>query len=130
MEQTDYLQKASEWLTLAQPLFWGVAVWGWWSIKKIFVRQEDCSACRDEIVKQITDLESKESERRIAQKFLESALAALPTKADLQAIALSMKEMEGSFNTLNEKVDGQGRAMSRMEKSVDLLTEVHMENRT
>ena len=129
MEQADYLQKASEWLTLAQPLFWGLVVWGWWSFKKIFVRQEDCSACRDEIVRQITDLEGRESERRMAQKTLENALAGLPTAKDLQGIALSLSALQGDMKGLAEKVDGQGRAMSRMEKSVDLLTEVHMENR-
>ena len=126
---TDYIQKFSEWFSLAQPVFWGAAVWAWWSIKKIFVRHEDCSACRGEIVAQITALEAKESERRMEQTALKTALASLPTKDDLHGIALSMKEMEGHLNTLNEKVEGQARALTRMEKSVDILAEVHMEDR-
>ena len=114
---------------LLQTLGWALVLWAWWSMKRIFVRQEECKICRDGFDGRIESLAAQQRDNEAGKKALEQALMSLPTSQDMQALALSLKEIEGDIKGLAQKVNGQARATERMEKAVDLLTEVHMGNK-
>jgi hypothetical protein len=114
---------------LLQTLGWSLVLWAWWSMKRIFVRQEECEVCRAGFDGRIEALAAQQRSSEAAKKALEQGLKALPTSQDIQALALSLKEIEGDIKGLAQKVNGQARATERMEKAVDLLTEVHMGNK-
>lgn len=117
----------SRWLVpmvaLSANLFVG---WVAWSIKKKFVTREDCSKCHKDVEerqKALEDLQRAESTR---QCLLEKALESLPSAKDMQQISLNLSELRGDLKGLTAKVEGQGRSLARVEKSVDFLTEAHM----
>lgn len=125
----SWLQQASEWISILQPIVWGFFLWGWWSLKKIFVQQKDCKECRDTLEEKQIFLGKRQDGDKARQDALETALQNLPTGKDMQSILLGLSELRGNMQGLAEKVDGQGRSLARVEKSVDLLTEVHMGDR-
>lgn len=125
----DWLQIAGEWLSLLQPVVWGFILWAWWSLKKMFVRQEDCDSCRKEIHNTLDDLTQKQTVEQLRHEALEKALKDLPTSKDMQDIALALKTMEGDMKVLNATAQGQERALTKVEKAVDDLVNVHLENR-
>ena len=129
MKDITWLQQASEWLTLIQPLIWALVGWGWWSLKKVFVKQEDCKQCRSEFEAMLSKLDKRQDGESVRQESLEKALGILPTSKDMQAIALAIKAMEGDMKALTATVGGQERALGKVEKAVDELVAVHLENR-
>ncbi len=117
------MQTLINWITLAQPFLWAVVLWGWWSLKKLFVRHEECAKCR-------ADLEARQQTEHDKRALsLQSSFANLPTVEGLQALALTLKEIEGNIKGLTSKMDGQFRALERLETSVDMLNQVHMEKK-
>ena len=58
----SWLQQLSEWVSLLQVLVWGLVLWGWWSLKRIFVRHEDCRNCRVELEEKQTALDKRQNE--------------------------------------------------------------------
>lgn len=114
---------------LLQTLGWALVLWAWWSMKRIFVRQEECEICRTGFDVRLEALAAQQRDSEASKRAVEQALKSLPTSQDMQGLALSLKEIEGDIKGLAQKVNGQARATERMEKAVDLLTEVHMGNK-
>ncbi len=121
-------QKAFEYLpVLIQAVFCGLVVWMRWSLKKIFVRHEDLNAYKAVVGNRLDEIEERQADYASAQELLKQKLDTLPTSQEIQSISLALRGLEGDIQSLNEKLDGQSRALGRVEKSVDDLIAVHME---
>lgn len=112
---------------IIQTLFWGVVGWIWWSLKRTFVKREDLQEFKAEVSVRFSDLETAQQDKSAAQEQLRQKLDLLPTAKDFQALALSMKEMEGDIKGMNSKMDGLSHATNRLERAVDMFTEASME---
>lgn len=114
---------------LLQTVGWALVLWVWWSMRQVFMRRDECGTCHQALNERMDALEDRQRVKSADQDRLEQALAALPTVHDIQRLALGLKDIEGDIKGLAQKVDGQGAGLARMEKAVDLLTEVHMGNK-
>ena len=54
-------------------------------------------------------------------------LDALPTSDEVRGLAISLKEIEGDLKGIRAQVEGLSHATARLERTVDMFTEVHME---
>lgn len=118
--ETSTLQAVAEYVSLLQPIVWGGILWGWWSLKKIFVPRKECEECREELESSLVKKHARE---------LAGLLANLPSTKDMQHISLSLARMEGDMKGLAAEVSGQGKAISRVERNVDILTDAHVEKK-
>lgn len=112
---------------ILQAIAYSLVVWAWWSLKRVFVRHEDLRQFKVEVDTRISEMESAQQDRAAAQEQLKQTLGLLPTAKDVQALALSMKEMEGDLKGMNSKMDGLSHATTRLERAVDMFTEASME---
>lgn len=126
MEWNNSLRLATPYITLLLGL---LLAWVAWSFKRKFVTREDYEADRAKLQERQASLARQHEAALAGQSALETAIKNLPTAKDMHALALSLEEVRGDMKALSQEMKGQGNLLSRMEKIVDLLNEVHMENR-
>lgn len=128
----------TEWLfehipSILQSIASVVLLWGWWSLKRVFVTQKDFEAWRKNIGERIGEIEDRHASEGASLQQLETRLQArleaLPTSAAIHNLSLSIKEVEGDIKGLRSEVAGLARLTSKLEKTLDMLTEVHLGGR-
>ena len=107
-----------------------VLLWGWWSLKRVFVTQRDFEAWRKTIGERMGEIEDRHAGEGAGMQQLETRLQArleaLPTAAALHNLSLSIKEVEGDVKGLRSEVAGLARLTGKLERTLDLLTEAHL----
>ncbi len=104
-----------------------LVVWGWWSLKRVFVTRTDFEACRAATAARLDAVESRQYSRTTALQQIDFKLDALPTSDEVRGLAISLKEIEGDLKGIRAQVEGLSHATARLERTVDMFTEVHME---
>ncbi len=108
---------------------WALALWGWWSLKRVFVSYEALDRYKTQMGDRLAEIERQQMATAAARKRLEGRLDQLPTAREMQAIFLALKELEGDVKSMDSKIEGLDHATSRLERSLDLLTESHLGKR-
>ena len=106
-----------------------LVVWGWWSLKRVFVTRTDFEACRAATAARLDAIEGRQYSRTTALQQIDFKLDALPTSDEVRGLAISLKEMEGDLKGIRAQVEGLSHATARLERAVDMFTEVHMEKK-
>ncbi len=122
----DELQRASEIISLIQPLFWGLALWGFWSLKKIFVTIKDCAEKRASCAERWDGLDREQHKLERRDTALEARLDAYPPGEEIRGLRVEMARMGGDIKTLGAELRGQGQAVERIETNVKMLMEHHL----
>ncbi|WP_417292925.1 DUF2730 family protein [Desulfovibrio porci] len=117
----DYLPGVLQGLTT------GLVAWGWWSLKRVFVSRADFDVRRAATDARLDAIESRQYSRTTALQQIDFKLDALPTSDEVRGLAISLKEMEGDLKGIRAQVEGLSHATARLERAVDMFTEVHME---
>lgn len=105
---------------------WLVA-WGWWSLKRVFVSRADFVRTSGDLGGRMDQLEARQYEQDSMQRQITDKLDQLPTTGDLHRISLSLRALEGDVKAARAQMDGLAHATRRLERSMDMITEVHME---
>ena len=127
------LQEFSAWISLLQIPVWGIIGWGWWSLKKIFVRQSDCSACREVIEerhkgmeRQQEEFRRRQEENRASRQALEERLKGVPTVHDLHRLEILITNMSGDVKRVGSEVEGLCKVQNHMRSQFDDLLQLHL----
>lgn len=112
---------------ILQGLTTGLVAWGWWSLKHIFVSRADFEIRKAATDNRLDAIENRQYDRTTALQQIDFKLDALPTSEEVQGLAISLKEMEGDLKGIRAQVEGLSHATARLERAVDMFTEVHME---
>ena len=112
---------------ILQGLTTGLVAWGWWSLKRIFVSRADFEIRKAATDNRLDAIENRQYDRTTALQQIDFKLDALPTSEEVQGLAISLKEMEGDLKGIRAQVEGLSHATARLERAVDMFTEVHME---
>lgn len=137
MQEQSVLQKVSEWASLLQIPIWGIVAWGWWSLKKIFVKQSDCTACREKIEQhqseQARKLEQrqgelawKHEESLAANQMLEERLRNLPTIQDLHKLELAVTTVLGDMRSVGSEIQALRQDLAHVRKQSNDLVQLHL----
>ena len=115
---------------ILQAVTGGLVLWGWWSLKKIFVRHEDCQKCRLKIITLQDNLEKRLAEVENRSKSMDKAISEMPRAEDIHRLSNSITELQGSLNTLGKHIDGAistlDAKVTGLNANMGLLMETHM----
>lgn len=115
---------------ILQTVAWALVLWGWWSLKKIFVRHEDCQKCRLKITTLQDNLEKRLAELENRSEGMDKAISELPKAEDIHRLSNSITELQGSLNTLGKHIDGAistlDAKVTGLNANMGLLMETHM----
>ena len=100
-----------------------------WSAKKKFVTREDYEKDLARTSETLKRIEEQTSATIHNQETLELALNKFPTAEDMHRISLGIAEIRGDMQTIAAKMDGHAALQGRLELMVNMLHEVHLENR-
>lgn len=113
--------------SILQCLTTGLVAWGWWSLKRVFVSRADFEMRQAATDARLNVIEGRQYNRATALQQIDFKLDNLPTSKEVQGLALSLKGMEGDLTGIRAQVEGLSHATARLERAVDMFTEVHME---
>ncbi len=111
---------------IIQAVTTGLVVWVWWSLKRVFVTRAGFENYKTDISARLKTIETRQYERATALQEINAKLDSLPTSEQLQDLALSLRGVEGDIQGLRGELGGLSHATKRLEKAVDMFTEVHM----
>lgn len=106
-----------------------VGGWGMWSLHRKFVTRDDCVTSSEKIRKRQSDMENALYEAKVRNDAFIERLSHLPSSKDFHNLTVVVERFGGDLRALGSKMDGQAGLMSRIEKTVDILNEVHMGER-
>lgn len=124
--EPNLLQEISSWVSLLQIPVWGVVVWGWWSLKRVFVKQSDCAVCRQKIEERHAELDRKHEENKLAKEALSQKLSGLPTVHDLHRIELNLSELSGDVKRVCSELEALRSEQAHTRNQFDDLLQLHM----
>lgn len=112
---------------ILQAITTGLVLWGWWSLKRVFVTRSDFETRQAAVSARLDAIEDRQYSRTTALQQIDFKLDALPTSDEVRGLAISLKEMEGDLKGIRAQVEGLSHATARLERAVDMFTESHME---
>lgn len=126
-------------LSILQSVTCSVVVWGWWSIRRLFVLQADFDAARKETHLRLDSIEKKQACRDSDMAGLREKLDSMPGKdsmhaldvrlADIQAEMLrSNEEVRGSIRAVDTRINGVDTRLAALSNQVDMIIQHHVEN--
>ena len=109
MKWEELLPKVTPWALL---LLQGLLAWGWWSLRREFVRKDDHSASCSTLSQRLSAVEQH--------------LDRVPTLEHWQQVQVAIEEMRGGHRVVLAQLAGQGEILKRIEHPVQLLLEHHL----
>lgn len=100
----------------------GFLLWCLWSLRKLFVRHEECEACR-------TDLQSFEQRfEKQARSYeqLTQRLDNVPKAKDLYTMSLDMAHLRGEQSAITADIKSLHAILERIEQPLALLMQHHL----
>ena len=104
----------------------GLVVWVWWSLRRIFVTRIGFDAYKASVNARLEAIEGRQYDLTSALQKIDVKLDCLPTSEEVQRLVVALKESEGDLKGIKAQMEGLSHATVRLEKTVDMFTEVHM----
>lgn len=101
-----------KWMPLMLFLVQLLLVWVIWSMRKEFVRREECTTCATALSQRVSSVES--------------ILDSLPTSESWGKMQVAIEEVRGSNRVVLAKLEGQSELLKRIEHPMQLLMEHHL----
>lgn len=111
---------------IAQGVTTCLFVWGWWSLKRVFITRAECAMCHRRTDARLDAVERRQGARGAVLQKIEAKLAELPTRDDLAELSISFKGLEGDIKETRAQMEGLTHLIARLERMSDLFSEVHM----
>lgn len=126
-------------LSVLQSVTSGVVVWGWWTIRRLFVLQTDFDESQKRINERLDAIEEKQTRRDSDIAALREKLEAIPGKDDMHAMDVKLASMQSEMLRSNEQVRGSIRAvearlngvdtrLAALSSQLDMIIQHHVEN--
>jgi hypothetical protein len=101
-----------KWMPLMLTIVQLLLAWVIWSMRKEFIRREECTTCASVL------------SQRVAA--VESGLDSLPTSDSWGKMQVAIEEVRGSNRVVLAKLEGQSELLKRIEHPMQLLMEHHL----
>lgn len=111
-EAAEWTKWVPQMISVAVIVVQGLVTWVLWSLRKSFVRKEDCSACSEQLAEKV--------------QHVERELGKLPSPESWAAMQVAIEEVRGSNRVVLAKIDGQGELLRKFEHPMQLLIEHHI----
>lgn len=98
-----------KWMPLVLTVVQLLLTWIIWSMRKEFIRREECMICATALSKRVSDVEA--------------GLDNLPTAESWNKMQVSMEEVRGTNRVVLAKLEGQNELLKRIEHPMQLLLE-------
>ena len=114
---TGFLEE--HWLGMLQTATSMLVLWGWWSLKRLFVTREDFSNTQAETDARFNVIEAKQAQRDNDISALREKLESIPGKDFIHALEIKMADIQAEMLRSNEEVRGGMRAVEARINGVD-----------
>lgn len=114
---------------ILQALSTGVVIWGWWSLKRIFVTRADFAAWREASGTRMGALEDRQLERDAALRELQTRLGGLPSGDMLHALELRLESISGEQRTSTAQMEALRESLAGISQSINRIQTYLMEHR-
>lgn len=104
-----------KWMPLLALVAQGLLAWIMWSMRREFVRRDDCSACAAALASRICTVEV--------------GLSSLPSAESWTKMQIALEDQRGSVRVMLAKMEGQEALLKRIEHPMQLLMEHHLRGR-
>lgn len=101
-----------KWMPLMLTVVQLLLAWVIWSMRKEFIRREECTTCASTLSQRVS--------------AVESGLDSLPTSESWGKMQVAIEEVRGSNRVVLAKLEGQSELLKRIEHPMQLLMEHHL----
>lgn len=101
-----------KWMPLMLTIVQLLLAWVIWSMRKEFIRREECTTCASTLSQRVS--------------AVESGLDSLPTSESWGKMQVAIEEVRGSNRVVLAKLEGQSELLKRIEHPMQLLMEHHL----
>lgn len=101
-----------KWMPLMLTVVQLLLAWVIWSMRKEFIRREECTTCASSLSQRVS--------------AVESGLDSLPTSESWGKMQVAIEEVRGSNRVVLAKLEGQSELLKRIEHPMQLLMEHHL----
>ena len=109
------------WLGLLQTATSMLVVWGWWSLKRLFVTSADFKKAQAETDARLEHIEAKQAQRDNDMAAIREKMDSLPSQKTVYDINLQLVEIQGEMSRTCEELRGLREIVVRVERQTDLL---------
>lgn len=126
-------------LSILQSVTSGVVVWGWWTIRRLFVLQADYDAAQKKTNRRLDTIEEKQTRRDSDITALREKIEAVPGKDDIHAMDVKLaamqsemlrsnEELRGTVRAVEARLNGVERMLGGLSSQLDMIIQHHVEN--
>ncbi len=108
-------------LSVLQSVTSMLVIWGWWSLKRLFVTREDFSNTQAETDARFKLIEAKQAQRDNDMAAIRDTVENLPSQKTIFDISLKLAEIQGEMSRTCEELRGLREIVVRVENQTDLL---------
>ena len=116
---TGFLEE--HWLGMLQTATSMLVLWGWWSLKRLFVTREDFSNTQAQTDARFKLIEAKQAQRDNDMAAIRDTVENLPSQKTIFDISLKLAEIQGEMSRTCEELRGLREIVVRVENQTDLL---------
>ena len=137
LQNPDWHMAVAGWISLLAPVALGAVAWLWWSFAKMFVRQEECAACRaardvqrEKEAARVVAVQQAQQQIAAQLDVLELSVNVLPKAEDINRLNNALTALQGSINTMGKHIDGSVATLDAkvdaLNANVSILLETHV----
>jgi hypothetical protein len=104
-----------KWMPLLALLAQALLAWIMWSMRREFVRRDDCVACATALANRVCTVEA--------------GLSSMPSPESWTKMQVTLEDQRGSVRVVLAKLEGQEALLKRIEHPMQLLMEHHLRGR-
>lgn len=103
-------------------------VFGWalWSLRREVVTRRDFAAWSEVHEKEHSDLEKRLADGDVRFARLETTLAHLPTRADMEDLRVEVTRVSGAVTTVGATIDQVATSINALSEQVQMLVSHHI----
>ncbi len=116
---TGFLEE--HWLGMLQTATSMLVLWGWWSLKRLFVTRADFGNAQAETDARLKVIEAKQAQRDNDMAAIRETVESLPSQKTIFDISLKLAEIQGEMSRTCEELRGLREIVVRVENQTDLL---------
>lgn len=123
---TGFLEE--HWLGMLQTVTSLLVVWGWWSLKRLFVTRQDfeedrnaAAVARKAIEERLESVEARQTQRDSDMAAIREKVDSLPSQKIIYDINLKLAGIQGEMSRTCEELRGLREIVVRVENQTDLL---------
>ena len=109
-----------------QAISTSLVVWGWWSLKRIFITRADLDLFRETVNTRLKTMEDNMHERQVMLTELDHRMNTLFSADEASRLGVAIKDLEGDIKSIRAQMNGIAHSIGRLELSIDRFTEAHM----